>query len=193
MIGRVLRMNFFHNERLTRWLSISRRDNVKIKSLKNKRNAMSTTRLVHRSGWVGFRLNLGPTRSHWVEGGGTRNWPPTSTCQIGFGLRWTLINLVCGGGCRILLKLTKFHQKLLKLVGLWSNLTVFLEFGQDLTKFDRDLTKFGEISPNRILILSEFLCINRVEWLEYWIRKPITRPTRIGSWRWRHAANRLEF
>ena len=43
---------------------------VKIKSLKNKRNAISTTRLVHESGWVDFRLNWAqPAHIGWkVEG-----------------------------------------------------------------------------------------------------------------------------
>ena len=43
---------------------------VKIKSLKNKRNAISTTRLVHGSGLVDFRLNWArPAHIGWkVEG-----------------------------------------------------------------------------------------------------------------------------
>ena len=43
------------------------------------------SRAVHGLGRVGFRLSLDPTRRCWVDGGGTRNRPPTSIGRVSFG------------------------------------------------------------------------------------------------------------
>ena len=53
-----------------------------------KSNSRKETRVVHRSGRVGFRPNLNPTRRRWVKRRGTRNWLLASINQVGFRFGW---------------------------------------------------------------------------------------------------------